>query len=253
LRDGRRIELPNLGSSDIGMLGRSFEELCDALEGKKYVEQYVQTLTHELKSPLSAIKGAAELMDEDMPPERRARFLENIRTETQRIHRLVDRLLELSAIESRKGLHNQEEVDLAEVVREILAGADPQIQARSIRVTIEIGGATLVSGERFLIRLALSNLVQNAIEFTPTGGHIHIAVANREVCITDSGPGVPDYAGDRVFQRFYSLSRPDSGKKSSGLGLSIAKQVAVLHGAEVSLCNVAGGGQAKLRFPDGEE
>ena len=235
LRDGSRQALPDLGSSDIGMLGRSFEELRDALEGKKYVEQYVQTLTHELKSPLSAIKGAAELMDEEMPPERRARFLENIRTETQRIHRLVDRLLELSALESRKGLHNPEAIDLVALMREILAAAEPQAQTRSIQITMDVDRPLPVSGEKFLIRLALSNLVQNALEFTPAGGEIAVVVRQREVCITDSGPGVPDYAGDRVFTRFYSLSRPDSGKKSSGLGLSIAKQVAALHGADISL------------------
>src|SRR5437667_405895 len=78
----------------------------DALEGKNYVEQYVQTLTHEIKSPLSAIRGAAELLEEEMPREQRSRFVANIRQEADRLHKIAERLLDLSAVEARKALEN---------------------------------------------------------------------------------------------------------------------------------------------------
>ncbi len=249
VRDGRRAELPALPKSDIARLGEAFEEMRDALEGKNYVEQYVQTLTHEIKSPLSAIHGASELLQEDMPAERRAAFLANIKSETARIQRLVDRLLELSSIESRKTPRNQEDVELRALVEEIVAGARPRWESKNLRLQIQSDKKRFQRGERFLLRLAISNLLQNAIEHTPNGGRIEISLEPERLRIADSGPGVPDFARDRVFERFYSLRNPESGRKSSGLGLSIVKQVAELHGFQVSLRNrPEGGAEAILQF-----
>lgn len=242
LRDGHGGALPNLGRSDIGLLGVAFEELRDALEGKKYVEQYVQTLTHEIKSPLSAIRGAAELLQDEMPAERRTRFLANIATETSRIQNLVDRLLELSAVESRKTLRDPRTVDLVELVGEIAQAMTPMLEQR--HVTLRIGGVEQcpVDGERFLLHLALSNLLRNALEFSPVDGVIEVTVEPNRIVIEDQGPGIPDYALARVFERFYSLSRPDTGKKSSGLGLSIVRSVVELHSGQVCLENRPEGG-----------
>ena len=252
VRDGGHAELPPLGRSDIGLLGNAFEEMRDALEGKKYVEQYVQTLTHEIKSPLSAIRGAAELIDEQMPADRRASFLKNIRTETERIQRIVDRLLELSSLESRKGLRNLEEIDLGGMITEILNSMAPLAENREVSVIFEAENGFSIRGERFLIHLALSNLVQNALGFTPRGGTVDIRCEDRSVKILDTGPGIPDYAIERVFDRFYSLQRPDSGKKSSGLGLSIVQRVAQLHQATVTLGNRKDtrGAEATFTFAD---
>ena len=85
IRQGKRVEFPRLDRSEIGEMGHAFAKMQETLEGKKYVEQYVQKLTHEVKSPLSAIRGAAELLEENMPPDQRARFLNNIRHEANRI------------------------------------------------------------------------------------------------------------------------------------------------------------------------
>ena len=248
IRDGRRASLPSLGRSDIGRLGRSFEEMRDALEGKQYVEQYVQTLTHEIKSPLSAIKGAAELLDDDMPQEGRARFLANIRLETARIQRIVERMLELSAIENRKELRNVRSISLKTELEEVLNSAAPLMEGKNLTLDVDLDDITIDS-ERFLIHQALSNLIQNAVDFSPRGGRIHVQLKPGHLLIEDEGPGIPDYAQPRVFERFYSLQRPDSGKKSSGLGLSIVKQVAELHGATISLSNrPKGGASASLKF-----
>ncbi|MDJ0839745.1 MAG: two-component system sensor histidine kinase CreC [Acidobacteriota bacterium] len=247
VRDGHRVASPVVSNSDIGRLGRSFDRMCDALEGKQYVEQYVQTLTHEIKSPLSAIRGAAELLEEDMPPERRAAFMGNIRTETERIQRLVERMLELSALEKKKELDNAVMVSVKEVVNEIAASLAPAAEARGISLVVDSRQDFRLEGDRFLVRQALANLVQNALHFTPRDGTITITLTEREITVRDTGPGVPDYARERVFDRFYSLRRPDSGKKSSGLGLSIVKQVAELHGCTVSLDNADEGG-AIARF-----
>lgn len=242
IRDGGRAATPILGSREMESMARAFDEMRDALEGKAYVEQYVQTLTHEIKSPLSAIRGAAELLEEPMTAERHARFVANIRGEAERIQQLIDRLLELSAIENRKGLRRIDPVIFDDLIREILDELNPVIESKQQVVTFDADESKKTKGERFLLKLLLRNLLQNACEFTPVGGAIHIFYGERSIHIHDGGPGIPDFALNRVFERFYSLQRPETGKKSSGLGLSIVRQVAELHQGEIHLRNHRDGG-----------
>jgi len=96
VRDGKVAALPRLPGRTLRELGTAFEEMRDALEGRQHAERYTQALAHEVKAPLAAIRGAAELMDEDMSAEQRGKFLTNIRTESARIQRIVERLLELT-------------------------------------------------------------------------------------------------------------------------------------------------------------
>ena len=254
VRDGQRAPAPNLGRSEIGQLGNAFEEMRDALEGKQYAENYVQTLTHEMKSPLSAIRGAAELLEEDMPDEQRKQFLDNIRAESSRIQDLVDRLLRLSALEKRKGLRDVEEFDLALLTRESVESLNPILSAKQISILIQQNRPIQMTGEKFLIRQSISNLLQNAIDFSPAGGDITVCIERTgdmiRFIVSDAGPGIPDYALAKVFDRFYSLRRPDTGKKSSGLGLTFVREVATLHGGDVQLQNLPDGGTvATLSLP----
>ena len=101
-------------------------------------------------------------------------------------------------------------------------------------------------GERLLLREALVNLLHNAIDFSPHGGEVKLSAratdGHVEFAIEDAGPGVPEYALPRVFERFYSLPRPDSPRKSTGLGLALVREIAHLHGGEASLTNRASRG-----------
>jgi two-component system sensor histidine kinase CreC len=191
-----------------------------------------------------------------MPAPDRRRFLGHIRIESGRLRELVDRLLELSSLEKRRGLRDVGELDLAEVLREVTRALEPILSAR--RLTIEWGRVDTerVMGERFLVRQSLANLLQNAAEFSAPGGTIGIDIEVHrdggwvEVRIRDHGPGIPTYALGRVFDRFYSLARPDSGKNGSGLGLTFVREAVALHGGTVRLENAGGGGaRAVLRLP----
>jgi two-component system sensor histidine kinase CreC len=104
IKSGERPPFPQLGSSEIGAMGRAFEEMQEALEGKRYVETYIQHLTHEIKSPISAIQGAAELLQEPMDDEQRHRFLGNIEREAHRMQAVVERMLELAALEKSENI-----------------------------------------------------------------------------------------------------------------------------------------------------
>ena len=256
VRDGKPSQPPASRAVEIAALSQAFEEMRDALEGRQHAERYTQALAHEVKAPLAAIRGAAELMDETMPEEQRRKFLGNIRSESARIQQIVERLLELSSLEARKALGQTETINTVELMNEAAGVLGPACAAARVTLAVHAGGATL-RGERVLLREALVNLLQNALDFSLAGGAIVFrgSVENERLVFTveDGGPGVPDYALPRVFERFYSLPRPGTARKSTGLGLALVREIAHLHGGDAALVNLAeGGARATLWVPVGE-
>ncbi len=250
---GRRPPLPKLPSPELLALGRALEEMRDALEGKRYVEGYVRSLTHEIKAPLSAIRASAELLGEEMPLEDRRRFLANLRSEAERLRRLVDRMLELAALEARKRLERTESLDLAALLEDVRRSAEPLVRRKDLVLAVAVAPVPLASGDGLLLRQALSNLVLNAIQATPPRGTVRVEVALDgdavRFLVVDSGPGVPDYALPRVFERFYSVPVGPGATPGTGLGLPFVREVALLHGGEASLENLPGGGvRAEMRI-----
>lgn len=259
VRRQRRISLPRLGRRALGTLGAAYDEMREALAGRDYVADYVQTLRHELKSPLSAIRGASELLHEpSMPAADRERFVANIERETRRIQELVDRLAELAALEKRKRLFNTEPVALRPLLEELVVSAHAQGASRGITTQLDIRehgwGEPWVEGDAFLLRRAVRNLLDNAIDFSPDGAAVRLELEAHsrtiDIRVIDRGPGIPDYADEKVFDRFYSLARPHSSKKSTGLGLSFVREIADLHQGRVTLVNATeGGAVATLSMP----
>lgn len=245
---------PESMALEISELGRSFEDLRQALEGKQYVEQYTQSLTHEIKAPLSAIRGAAELLAENPPEVDRQRFVANLRAESERLRQVVDRLLQLASVEARHGRHENERIELEPMLRELCDGVRSSGQASGKHIELSLEPGLILTGERFLLRQAIDNLLQNALEFSPEDGRVRLELRRVTpwivLSVEDEGPGVPEYALPRVFDRFYSLARPVSGRKSSGLGLSFVREVASLHGGSITLSNrPVRGARAELRLP----
>ncbi|MBU1566481.1 MAG: two-component system sensor histidine kinase CreC [Proteobacteria bacterium] len=241
VRLGERPIFPTLDTTEIGVMGKAFEKMREALEGKNYVEHYIQTLTHEIKSPLSAILGASELLKEDMDEKQRKRFLANITSESSRIKELVDRMLELAALENRTILIKEELVSLSALVNTVVESKQPVILTKGLQVKIELDEGLQLKGDSFLLHQAVSNLVQNAIDFSAFKGEVRLTASGSpgkvELIIDNDGPLIPDYALERVFERFFSLARPGTGKKSTGLGLNLVKEVAALHQGIVTLEN----------------
>ena len=243
--EGRRAELPHYRGGELEQLSAAVEHMRTQLEGKAYVERYVHTLTHELKSPLAAIRGAAELLQDDMPAEQRQRFVNNIGSESARVQQLIERLLNLAMVEQRQGLEEQVAVPLAELVDDLLAAQSVRIERLNLRVEIAIDSELAIVGERFLLRQAIANLLENALDFTPAGGTLRFAaerIAGRiQFSLFNTAEPIPDYALPRLSERFYSLPRPETGRKSTGLGLNFVEEVVQLHGGELSISNVQGG------------
>jgi two-component system sensor histidine kinase CreC len=250
---GQRTELPALSGGELTHLAEAVERMRTELEGKAYVERYVHSLTHELKSPLAAIRGAAELLAGAMAEEQRQRFVGNIAQESARLQQLIERLLHLAQVEQRQGLEERVAVPLQPLVESLLQGQLARIQRAGLRVENLIPQGLSVPGERFLLRQALSNLLDNALDFTPSGGLIRFA-ANAtgeqiEVRVFNQAEPIPDYALGRLCERFYSLPRPANGRKSTGLGLNFVQEVLALHGGTLQIGNVERGVDVRLSLP----
>jgi two-component system sensor histidine kinase CreC len=213
----------------------------EALENRKYVESYVQSLTHEMKSPIAGIRGASELLHEELPDAKRRQFLGNIKTESVRLQNLVDQLLALSSLENRTELGAPTKVSLEALLRRVVNQHESNLLEQGVRFKVDAPHDVFVLGEEFLLETALNNLVQNAIDFSPKGGTVALILAPEKemarVTVFDEGPGIPEYATERIYDRFYSLPRPNSEHKSSGLGLCFAKEAVELHGGKLSLRN----------------
>ncbi|WP_445577153.1 Histidine kinase [Pseudomonas sp. E141] len=250
---GQRVEVPHYRGGEFEQLAGAVEHMRTQLEGKAYVERYVHTLTHELKSPLAAIRGAAELLQSDMPTAQRQRFVSNIDNESVRMQQLIERLLNLAQVEQRQGLEEEIAVPLAELMDELLEARSGWIESRQLRIERHIAVDLTLTGEPFLLRQALGNLLENALDFTPVNGLLRMSaerVGNRvEIRLFNQAEPIPAYALPRLSERFYSLPRPDSGRKSTGLGLNFVEEVVQLHAGEFSIGNVEGGVEVVLRLP----
>ena len=247
---GERVSPPD-SAGEFGDLGRALETMRAKLEGKQYVEQYVHALTHELKSPLAAIRGSAELLESAsaMPKADRARFVATIRAQSERMAEMIDKLLALAAVEHRQRIEQPQTLDLRTIADEAAERIAPKFAQKSLRLEVNDGADARgfrVLGDAFLLRQSIINLLENAADFAPPGSMVELCLrrdADRlAIDVRDRGPGVPDYTLDRAFERFYSLPRPEGGSRSSGLGLCFVAEALELHGGSVALANREGGG-----------
>ncbi|MCD9098783.1 two-component system sensor histidine kinase CreC [Luteimonas fraxinea] len=240
---GERATLPD-SAGEFADLGRALETMRERLEGKQYVERYVHALTHELKAPLAAVRGASELLESPLPDADRARFATSVREQSERMAQMIDKLLALAAVEHRQRIEQPTDID----VRTLIDAAVAPFADGGVQVRMDIGDALelRIRGDAFLLRQLLSNLVDNACDFSPADGVVDVTArsdgALLKIVVADRGPGVPEYALPRVFERFFSLPRPGGRSRSSGLGLAFAAEVATLHGGIVRLEHREGGG-----------
>ncbi|MBK8804771.1 MAG: two-component system sensor histidine kinase CreC [Fibrobacteres bacterium] len=253
VRDGEDPPLPDLGSSEIRELGTAFEEMRRALEGRKYVERYVHDLTHELKSPLTAVRAAAEILAENPPEPARSRFLQNLLSETDRQRKLVDRLLELASLEARAVQERMETFSVNSLLEEASSAHASEAARRGVVLVSRCPPDLSIQGDKLLLQQAVGNFLGNAIDFSPDNGHVEIRAQAGETLrieVTDQGPGIPPWALEKIWDRFFSTPRPENGRKSTGLGLPFVREVARLHGATASLANrPEGGSMACLELP----
>ncbi len=252
---GERATLPE-AAGEFGELGQALETMRTRLEGKQYVEHYVHALTHEMKSPLAVIRGSAELLEGPLDEPDRQRFATSIRGQSERLSQMIDKMLALAEVEHRQRIENPEPVSLARIAEEAVAQCERKIEQADVNVMLDLAeGLPVIQGDAFLLRQAVINLIENAVDFSRAGGVVEISVSHaangQRLEVRDRGPGVPEYAIGRVFDRFYSLPRPTNGNRSSGLGLCFVAEVAALHQGTTELVNRdSGGAVAGIYLPE---
>ncbi|MEJ5174686.1 two-component system sensor histidine kinase CreC, partial [Erwinia sp. MYb416] len=220
--------LPAMNSTELRKLAQALESMRLRLEGKRYIEHYAHALTHELKSPLAAIRGAAEILRECPPAEVVQRFSANILQQNIRMQRLIDNLLRQATLENRPEIQRQS-VSLLPLIASLCDSRAVQAQGKYLAFDDAAIDGLSMRADALLLEQALGNLLDNALDFTPLEGEVRIQVSQStdEVIfhVLDSGSGIPDYAMPHIFDRFYSLPR-SNGEKSSGLGLAFVQEVA---------------------------
>ncbi|MBC3945271.1 two-component system sensor histidine kinase CreC [Erwinia persicina] len=241
---GEALPLPAMNSSELRKLAQALESMRLKLEGKRYIEHYAHALTHELKSPLAAIRGAAEILHECPPAAVVQRFSANILQQNIRMQRLIDNLLRQATLENRPEIQRQT-VSLLPLVTGLCDSRAVQAQGKRLTFDAEALVGLSVRADPLLLEQALANLLDNALDFTPLAGEVRIEVSQSTdemiFQVQDSGSGIPDYALPHIFDRFYSLPR-SNGEKSSGLGLAFVREVARLHQGSITLTPRAEGG-----------
>ncbi len=179
ISQGQPASLPRLYSPELDRLGHSLETMRRQLDGKAYIEAYVHSLTHELKSPLAAIRGAGEILAEAPPPDIAKRFIGNINLETARMQQLIERMLQLARLESGQGLDRQS-VEPARLGRRVLDARQIQAQRRQISLHAELGEGQKQKWDPLLVEQALGNLLDNALDFAPVGSTLVLSGAMEE-------------------------------------------------------------------------
>ena len=224
------LTTPGFAPAEVAVLADVLQTMTERLTARaRYVTEFASNASHELKSPITAIRGAAELLGQhdDMPAAQRARFVQNIAEDAERMERLVTRMLELARVES-EAQEPAEELDVAASARAILERYAPRVE-----LTLEHPPSTLQIAEPHL-RAVLVNLVENALRHgadQPVEVRLGSLGARLTISVRDHGTGVSEANQARLFQRFFTTERDRGG---TGLGLSIVKAIAEARGGEVS-------------------
>ena len=255
-----RAGVPRPGRHDeLAELVRDFDTMADRLEKSvKAQARLLNDISHELRSPLARLNVALGLSRQRSGPEAQS-SLERIELEADRLNELIGRLLTIARLESGDQAMQKVPIRLQELIREIAQDAEFEAQSRKCHVDVTKVDDCMVMGDPALLRSAIENVVRNAIHYTREGADVQIRVECRYgatgteavIKISDSGPGVPDEALDKLFQPFYRIDDA-RGRQTGGvgLGLAITERAVRLHGGTIQASNRNEGGlMIEIRLP----
>ena len=218
----------------------------------KIRRDFVANVSHELKTPATSLRLLAEslvdILDED--PEQAHFFAEQLKNETERLAQLITDLLDLARLESEEEVQNPAPVDVRSVLMVVLSRLRPAARRKNITLSWKRSGSATsytVSGDETQLTSMFSNLVENAVKYTPPGGRVEVSATSDEnevvVRVSDSGIGIPEEGLSRIFERFYRVDKARSKETGgTGLGLSIVRHVAENHGGRVAVESALGEG-----------
>ena len=265
------VRAPVSGGDEVSLLAHSFNEMASQLEQRTLAleqsdrtrRQLLADVSHELSTPLAAIRGYVETLNMAEVPlteHTRRRYLNIVTDETERLEHIVGDLLELARLEGGGGSWREEDVPIEQLLERVRHRHEPTLREKRVTLVTERDPlAESVKGDPNRLEQALQNLVANAIRHTPPDGSVTVNAASRNgwivLSVEDSGPGISPEHLPRIFDRFYKVdeSRASADASSgSGLGLSIVRAIVTRHGGTVTASNVHGGGaRFEIALPAG--
>jgi two-component system, OmpR family, sensor kinase len=247
-----RERLPVTGKGDeLDRLASVLNDMLDRLGASlRQMEQFASGAAHQLRTPITRIRGELELLLREELPDRTRGQLERVQEELERLTRTCGRLLLLARLDQQAAEASllEERTDLAEVVANLLDYMGPVAQERNIALRKGRTTAAKVRGSRHLLSEAILNLLDNALRYTPEGGTVTVSTEvvgdTVRLSVEDNGPGVPPEERERIFAPFYRIPRAAGGENhsGSGLGLAIVTAIARAHRGSVELAEAPAGG-----------
>lgn len=228
----------------------------DILKSAQMRQEFTANVSHELKTPLTAISGYAELMEHGMAgKENTERFAGEIHKNAERLLSLINDIIQLSQLDDGKRQMEYRDVDLFQLAEECVDMLS--MNARKLNVTMEVRGrTTVVSGDRQLLEELLYNLCDNAIRYNNQGGTVTVTTGTENgapfLSVKDTGIGIPGEHQERIFERFYRVDKSRSkATGGTGLGLAIVKHIVAQHGAKLFLdSQISKGTEIQVIFPE---
>lgn len=253
-------ELPRFGDreDEVGQLARSFRSMTTALYRRiNASERFAADVAHELKNPLTAARSTAESLTYAKTDEQRDMLVAQIREELQRLNRLITDVSNASRMDAELALHSPEPIDLAEIAKAITETFQDIISDTDKRLELQFdaaamaSGAYVVSGHGGRLAQVLTNLIDNALSFSPNTGVVKVRIRRQgshvELTVTDQGMGIEPDKLEQIFTRFYTYRPTASSSRgnNSGLGLSISNEIVQAHDGEIWAENIYAGGQGE--------
>lgn len=250
-RKGQHPIRPNLRRTRLRMLGAAIDHIFDSLSHRSYIEELVQCLSHEMRSPVAVIRSTAEsMLMRAKGSTRDDADLEDIIRHADRMSKLIDRVITVAKIEKRDYLKELKAFNFRFLLQEFLREYRTRAEARDMQINLNIPEDLTVFCDSHLLLAAIGSLIQNAMEHSPDGTAIELSACEGpkrvDITVRDHGSGIPEYAINRVFEKHYSLPRTAENIKSSGLGLCFVREVADLHWGDISLKNHPEGGAVAI-------
>lgn len=243
---GRSADIPDLRKrqDEIGDLSVSLREMTTALNARVgAIEAFAADVAHELKNPLTSLRSAIETLERAEKPGHREQLTQIVLQDIGRLNRLISEISDASRIDAEMGRIDREPVDIGRMVldlKEVLQSTRDNVR---IDVDVSISDPLTIFGAEHRLGQVLRNLVDNAVSFSPENGQVLVRVFNEKahvvLTVEDEGPGVPEEAKEKIFDRFYS-ERPSAEAfgNHSGLGLNICRQIVEAHGGTINVENI---------------
>jgi heavy metal sensor kinase len=251
----QRLSVPN-EKDEIGRLAAVINDTFARLDSSfGQLRRFTADASHELRTPLAVIRGIGEMgLRETRTPSEYKDAIGSMLEEVDRLTRLVDTLLRLSRGDAGTVHLSREILDLGDLARDVAASLGILAEERQQRLEVAADANVLVSVDRLVLRDAITNVVDNAIKYSPSGSTIAMLIeadaAEATLSVTDEGPGIPAEHRERIFDRFYRIDEARSrGSGGAGLGLAIAKWAVEANGGRMSLASSGSGSVFRITLP----